>query len=154
LRVVSPVPSLDGFPERPDVRTADDSSAHELTADGREDGGIVKRCVRSLRGLRAWAFRRPGGQTAWRVAVAIVGLLVVILGVVLLVFPGPGWVVIFLGLSIWATEFKWARSLLVFVRRQVGKWTTWIRRQPRWLAVVVGGAGLVLVGALVWWQFL
>jgi uncharacterized protein (TIGR02611 family) len=91
---------------------------------------------------------------AWRVAVAIGGLVVVIFGVVLLVVPGPGWVVIFLGLSIWATEFSWARSLLVFARRQVGKWTAWMRRQPRWLGIVIGGAGLVLVGAVVWWQFL
>jgi uncharacterized protein (TIGR02611 family) len=53
--------------------------------------------------MRAWVFRRPGGRVAWRVAVGIGGLVVVIFGIVLLVIPGPGWVVIFLGMSIWAT---------------------------------------------------
>jgi uncharacterized protein (TIGR02611 family) len=153
LRVVSPVAFLI-LPDRPDIRTADVSFARKSTPDRREEKGIFKRGARSLRGLRAWVFRRPGGRVAWRVAVAIAGLVVVIFGIVLLVIPGPGWVVIFLGLSIWATEFSWARSLLTFARRQVGKWTDWIRRQPRWLGIVIGGAGLVIVGAVVWWQFL
>jgi uncharacterized protein (TIGR02611 family) len=153
LRVVSPVAFLIP-PDRPDVPTADVSSAHESTPNRREDNGIFKRAARSLSGMRAWVFRRPGGRVAWRVAVAIGGLIVVIFGIVLLVIPGPGWVVIFLGMSIWATEFSWARSLLTFARRQVGKWTAWIRRQPRWLGIAIGGAGLVVVVAVVWWQFL
>jgi uncharacterized protein (TIGR02611 family) len=152
LREVGPVAFLIS-PDRPDQRTADVSSAHESTADRREDKGIFKRAARRLSGLRAWVFRRPGGRMAWRVAVAIAGLVVVVFGIVLLVIPGPGWVVIFLGMSIWATEFSWAKSLLTFARRQVGKWTDWIRRQPRWLGIVIGGAGLVVVGAVVWWQF-
>jgi uncharacterized protein (TIGR02611 family) len=151
--VVSPVAFLIP-PNRPDIGTADSASAYELTPDRREDKGILKRAARSLSGLKAWVFRRPGGRVAWRVCVAIAGLVVVIFGIVLLVIPGPGWVVIFLGLSIWATEFSWARSLLTFARRQVGKWTDWIRHQPRWLGIVIGGAGLVIVGAVVWWQFL
>jgi uncharacterized protein (TIGR02611 family) len=123
-----------------------------VTADRHEESGILKRAARSFLGLRTWVFRRPGGRSAWRFAIAILGLIVVMLGVVLLVLPGPGWVVIFLGLTIWATEFSWAKSLLVFVRRQVGRWTAWIRRQPRWLGILVGGAGLVLVAAVVWWR--
>lgn len=140
-------------PDRPDDRAGEVSAVDELTADSHEDRGILKRIARRLRGVRAWVFRRPGGRTAWRAAVAILGLVVVVSGVVLLVIPGPGWVVIFLGLSIWATEFSWARSLLMFVRREVGRWTAWIRRQPRWLGVLVGVAGLVVVAAVVllWW---
>lgn len=138
-------------PDRPDARTADVSAAHDVTSDPKEDIGILKRVTRSLSGLRAWVYRRPGGRSAWRAVIAFLGLVVILFGAVLLVFPGPGWVVIFLGLSIWATEFRWARSVLMFVRRQVGRWTAWIRRQPRWLGVLVGGAGLVVVGAAVWW---
>jgi uncharacterized protein (TIGR02611 family) len=123
-----------------------------VTAEQHEDSGIRKRATQRLRGLRTRVYQRPGGRSAWRVAVAILGLVVVIFGAVLLVLPGPGWVIIFLGLTIWATEFSWARSLLMFVRRQVERWTAWIRRQPRWLSVLVGGAGLVVVGAVVWWR--
>jgi uncharacterized protein (TIGR02611 family) len=89
----------------------------------------------------------PGGALTWRVRVALCGLVVVIVGIVLLALPGPGWLVIFFGLGIWATEFAWAHSLLRFVRRTVGAWTAWLKRQPRWVAVLVGTLGLVIVAA-------
>ena len=34
------------------------------------------------------------------------------LGAVMLVTPGPGWLVIFLGLTLLAAEFVWARRLM------------------------------------------
>jgi uncharacterized protein (TIGR02611 family) len=73
---------------------------------------------------------------------------VIIVGIVLLAVPGPGWLVIFAGVGIWATEFAWARSLLRFVRRTVGAWTEWLKRQPRWLTVLVGAMGLLVVAAV------
>lgn len=42
----------------------------------------------------------------------MVGWLVVLVGIVLLPLPGPGWLVIFLGLGILAAEFVWAERLL------------------------------------------
>lgn len=47
-----------------------------------------------------------------RVAVGAVGGAVTVIGVVFLVTPGPGWLVIFAGLGILATEFAWAAMLL------------------------------------------
>ncbi|MFZ0043795.1 MAG: TIGR02611 family protein [Solirubrobacteraceae bacterium] len=102
----------------------------------------------SVKSLRSWVYKRPGGPQAWRGGIAFVGLVVIIVGIVLLAVPGPGWLVIFAGLGIWATEFAWAKSLLGFVRRTVGVWTAWLRRQPRWLAVVVGAAGLLVLAAV------
>ena len=90
------------------------------------------------------------GARAWRIGVALAGSVVIAAGVVLLVIPGPGWLVIFLGLGIWATEFSWARSLLDFAHRQVRKWTAWVARQPRWLAVAVGAAGLMAIAGFAW----
>jgi uncharacterized protein (TIGR02611 family) len=81
----------------------------------------------------------------WRVGVALSGLGVIIVGIVLLAVPGPGWLVIIVGLGIWATEFAWAASLLRLVRRTVGMWTAWLERQPRWLTVMIGAAGLIVV---------
>jgi uncharacterized protein (TIGR02611 family) len=40
------------------------------------------------------------------------GFALLALGVVLLVGPGPGWLVILLGLGLLAAEFVWARRLL------------------------------------------
>jgi uncharacterized protein (TIGR02611 family) len=51
-------------------------------------------------------------RQARRAIVAVVGFTVVALGAVMIVTPGPGWLVIFLGLSVLAVEFVWARRLL------------------------------------------
>jgi hypothetical protein len=51
-------------------------------------------------------------EQATRLAVAIVGFTVTLLGVVMLVTPGPGWLVILLGLGVLGVEFVWARRLL------------------------------------------
>jgi uncharacterized protein (TIGR02611 family) len=40
------------------------------------------------------------------------------LGVVMLVTPGPGWLVIFLGLTLLAAEFVWARRLMDRMKQQ------------------------------------
>jgi uncharacterized protein (TIGR02611 family) len=75
--------------------------------------------------VRGW----PAGHYLWRLGIAVVGAVVVLAGIVMLVLPGPGWVVIFAGFGIWATEFLWAQSLLARVRRQVASWTSWIGRR-------------------------
>jgi uncharacterized protein (TIGR02611 family) len=98
-------------------------------------------------GLRSRVYRRPGTARIWRAGIALVGLVVIIVGVALLVLPGPGWLIIFVGLGIWATEFAWARSLLISVERTANKWVAWVGRQPRWLTVLVGGVGLMAVVA-------
>jgi len=40
------------------------------------------------------------------------GFTLLLLGVVMIVTPGPGWLVIVLGLGVLAAEFVWARRLL------------------------------------------
>ena len=47
-----------------------------------------------------------------RILLTIAGLVVLLAGIALLVLPGPGWLVIFVGLSILATEYVWAQRLL------------------------------------------
>ncbi len=58
-------------------------------------------------------------RAARRLVVAVIGLTVVLMGVVMLVTPGPAMLVIPAGLMILATEFAWARHLLKRVRREV-----------------------------------
>jgi tellurite resistance protein TerC len=57
-----------------------------------------------------------GLRTAWRVVVGVVGTTVLALGVVMLVLPGPGLLVIPVGIAILATEFLWARRWLQKIR--------------------------------------
>lgn len=48
----------------------------------------------------------------WRVVILLAGAAVVAGGVLLLALPGPGWLVIFAGLALLASEFPWAQRLL------------------------------------------
>ncbi|WP_255952916.1 TIGR02611 family protein [Streptomyces odontomachi] len=63
----------------------------------------------------------PALHRGWQVGVFLVGLAVVGLGVLLLPLPGPGWLVIFAGLAIWATEFVWAQLVLRWTKRKVAE---------------------------------
>lgn len=47
-----------------------------------------------------------------RIVIAIVGFTVLLLGIVMIVLPGPAFIIIPLGLAILATEFVWAQRLL------------------------------------------
>ena len=62
-------------------------------------------------------FVAEGVRAARRVAVGVVGVTVIVVGVALLVLPGPAFVVLPIGLGILAFEFEWARRLLRRARR-------------------------------------
>ena len=63
-------------------------------------------------------------RTARRIAVLTVGSTVVLLGIVMLVTPGPGLVVIPIGLAILGAEFAWARLWLRRVRESISNQTS------------------------------
>ena len=56
-----------------------------------------------------------------KLVIAIVGGTVLLIGVALIVLPGPAFIVIPIGLAILATEFAWARSALARAKAMVGK---------------------------------
>ena len=58
------------------------------------------------------------GRNGQRIAVTIAGFAVLLAGVALLVLPGPGWLLIFVGLGILSTEYMWARRLLDTAKRK------------------------------------
>jgi uncharacterized protein (TIGR02611 family) len=48
----------------------------------------------------------------------VVGFTLLLAGVVMIVTPGPGWLVILLGLGLLAAEFVWARRLMDRIKRE------------------------------------
>ncbi len=54
-----------------------------------------------------------------RIAVAVIGLSVLVLGIVMVVMPGPAFIVIPVGLAILGLEFAWARVWLRKLRRRM-----------------------------------
>ncbi len=47
-----------------------------------------------------------------RILIAIIGGTIVVIGLFMIVLPGPAFIVIPLGLSILATEFIWAKKMI------------------------------------------
>lgn len=56
--------------------------------------------------------RHAAAGHARRIVILVIGLTLILFGIVMLVTPGPGWLLIFGGLGILALEFVWARRLL------------------------------------------
>src|SRR6266536_5994776 len=71
-----------------------------------------------------------------RIIVSVVGATVLLIGIALLVLPGPAFIVIPIGLAILATEYAWARHWLRKVRQIAsgvisGRDATYQNRQMR-----------------------
>jgi tellurite resistance protein TerC len=58
-------------------------------------------------------------KAARRIVVGLVGLTVLVIGVVMIVTPGPALVVIPVGLAILSIEFAWARAWLRRLRESI-----------------------------------
>lgn len=58
-------------------------------------------------------------KLARRIAIAVVGSTILLVGVVMLVAPGPAIIVIPVGLAILSIEFAWARMWLKSLREKI-----------------------------------
>ncbi|MBO1331662.1 TIGR02611 family protein [Streptomyces sp. VRA16 Mangrove soil] len=94
---------------------------------------------------------------SWQVGVFVVGLAVVVAGIIMLPLPGPGWLVIFGGMAIWATEFVWAQLVLRWTKRKVTEATQKaLDPRVRRRNIILTTVGLVIVAVLVGiyvWKF-
>ncbi len=105
--------------------------------------------------VRLLAFRariraHPGWNLAWRIGIGVLGTLVLVLGVLAIPYPGPGWLIVFAGLGILATEFTWAGRVLRFARRYYDRWVAWVRRQNTAVQLLLGLATLAVVLTTLW----
>jgi len=67
---------------------------------------------------------------AWRTVIFLVGMAIVLLGIVLLPLPGPGSVVVALGLAILSVEFVWARHGLAKLKAAARQLQARVLRAP------------------------
>jgi uncharacterized protein (TIGR02611 family) len=61
------------------------------------------------------------GRSSKRIAVTVAGFAFVLLGIALIPLPGPGFLVIILGLAILATEYAWAAAMLERTKEYAAK---------------------------------
>lgn len=133
---------MSGDPEEREI----DYSDPNLTLDADEDRWQWRARLR----------RNRVTAIAWRVGVGVVGALVTAAGLVMVPAPGPGWLVVFFGLLILASEFEFAQRWLDFARHHVGRWNDWIMAQAIWVRGVVALLTVLVVWAVMWgylaWQ--
>ncbi|MBC9725613.1 TIGR02611 family protein [Streptomyces sp. TRM68367] len=123
----------------------------ETRLDGvQEERGLGSRAPEFIKARRVL-------HLSWQVCVFVIGLAVVIAGIIMLPLPGPGWVVIFGGMAIWATEFVWAQLVLRWTKRKVTEAAhRALDPKVRRRNIILTTLGLVIVGVIVGiylWKF-
>ncbi|NLU81314.1 TIGR02611 family protein [Rhodococcus sp. HNM0569] len=103
------------------------------------------------RAAQAWMRKRESLAAhrsldlSYRIVIGVLGSAVLALGIVAIPYPGPGWLIVFAGLGILASEFGWAHRLLGFVRGRYDRFMGWFAQQ----SFMVRGAGALATGAVV-----
>ncbi|MBB4941074.1 uncharacterized protein (TIGR02611 family) [Streptosporangium album] len=91
------------------------------------------------------------GRLTLKIVIGFLGAVLVIAGLVMVPFPGPGWLVVFAGLAVLATEFHWAHLLLEFGKRTLSAWTAWLGRQGWPVKILVVLVAAVAAMAIVYY---
>ncbi|MEV4114702.1 TIGR02611 family protein [Nonomuraea sp. NPDC049695] len=104
-------------------------------------------------GLQGWLdgirSTRTGALTL-KIVFGVIGTLMVVAGLIMVPFPGPGWAVVFAGLAVLAVEFHWARRVLDFGKRTLHAWMEWYKRQGWLVRVVVLIVTVAVAGVIVY----
>ncbi|MFE4636526.1 TIGR02611 family protein [Streptomyces sp. NPDC056773] len=139
------------------MNTGSDREANESAAESAAGSAGSAAGAETPHVSKAPAFikARRSLHLSWQVGVFIVGLAVIGAGVAMLVLPGPGWVAIFAGLAIWATEFAWAHLALRWTKRKVSEAAQKaldpkVRRRNIILTSVGLAIAAVLIGFYLW----
>ena len=114
------------------------------------DGNDLLGAVAGRLGFRERIRRNPGLHLAYRVVVGVFGGLVLVAGIVMIPYPGPGWLVVFAGLAILATEFTWAERVLRYAKGRYDAWNHWLRQQRPVVRAAVWTATAVVVVLTLW----
>lgn len=127
----------------------------EDTATAQWSAGRVSRGGSHRLRARDWEWRRriranTRSRRIYRSIVGGLGFVIVAAGLLMVPLPGPGWLVVFIGVSIWASEFHWARRLHRYGMSKLRTWNAWVMAQS---FLVRGGLFLLtclFVNALIW----
>jgi uncharacterized protein (TIGR02611 family) len=91
------------------------------------------------------------GRNGKRVAVTVVGFAFLLAGLVMMVTPGPGIVVILIGLAILATEWAWAERALDRAKQTGGEAVRAATASPLRIALSVALTLAGIAAAVVVW---
>ena len=90
------------------------------------------------------------GGSVRRVLVAVAGGLLTVIGVVLLVLPGPGLLLVLAGLLVLASEFPAVRRYVAPVRERAMKTAADSVASPWRIVLTATGGALLIAAGIVW----
>lgn len=111
-----------------DDRTERERTAAPGTSPEQDPTAGPPRRFRWFHDARAWIHARPHVHLPYRILVGIVGGLIIIIGLVLVPLPGPGWLVVFIGLTVLASEFAFFHRISTWLRARLHRFWDWVRR--------------------------
>jgi len=85
-----------------------------------------------------------------KVLIGIVGGIVALVGLVLVPYPGPGWLIVFAGLAILATEFEFASRVLDYAKGKYDQWAAWLKSQNIYVRLAVLALTGIVIVATIW----
>lgn len=120
-------------------------STEETKPQAVDDQGPMDTAKVKHRRFRARIAENKSLDLAYRITIGVVGTVVLVLGVLAIPYPGPGWLIVFAGLGILASEFAWAKSALRFVRKRYDAFMAWFSKQ----SMFVKGLGVLFTTVVV-----
>jgi uncharacterized protein (TIGR02611 family) len=119
-------------------------AATNITLDATDDDWRWRRRIRWNR----------HSHLIYRVVVGVIGRSVVVSGLIMVPFPGPGWLVVLSVWGLWASEFERAQRLLRPATGTLKAWTGWLIPRPWWVKGLVLLVTVAAVTAVFWLLFL
>jgi uncharacterized protein (TIGR02611 family) len=122
-------PSAGSDSTRPDEQSPSSEGPRGASAGPGHHDGPAARARARWRAARDRLDSYPRLRVAYKVGVALAGAVVIVVGLVLVPLPGPGWLIVFVGVAVLGTEFPAAHRVTQAVRRMVGRlrlrWRAW-----------------------------
>ncbi|MGU3433309.1 TIGR02611 family protein [Actinomycetes bacterium M1A6_2h] len=110
-----------------------------------DDDNALEEAAGRYHDFRARIAEKPAVDLAYRIGVGVVGAIVLALGIIAIPYPGPGWLIVFAGLGILASEFAWAKRLLRFAKKKYNAFMDWFGKQN----LFVKGLGVLFTATVV-----
>lgn len=89
-------------------------------------------------------------RAARKTGIGVIGGVVLLAGIIMIPYPGPGWLVVFAGLGILSSEFVWAKNILLFAKGKYDAWQDWLSRQSRTIKAVFWLLTATVVVMTIW----
>lgn len=117
---------MSATPQEPEPQDARPASGDPYAEDAARAQQLSHGIAGWLGKLRAAAEKHPGLRRLHKIIITVLGSAIVVIGLILVPLPGPGWLIVFIGLTLLGTEYHWARRLLGWLRSILARfWERW-----------------------------